>query len=107
MLTEHSDHRLKNERGNNIGDPRYTTTYTEDLKEYVEDLPAGTTEEQIRDIAARLRASAIPADIVSGRIKYRNHFSGTDVVRSPLANRPASCGIRPADGPQSNMCILF
>ncbi|KAJ1483448.1 hypothetical protein T484DRAFT_1800416 [Baffinella frigidus] len=80
---------LKNERGNNIGDSRYTTSYSEDLKDFVEDLPAGTTEEQIRAFAQRLRESGLPADIKAGKIRYRNHFSGSAVVDWMLKERIA------------------
>jgi hypothetical protein len=72
---------LKDERGNNIGDTRYTTSYFEDLKPEVEDLPAGVTREFIVDMAQRLRAEpGMVRDIQSGAIKFKQHFVGREAV---------------------------
>jgi len=80
---------LKNERGNNVGDPRYTVTYTEDLKREVEDLPAGMTAEKIEDFTQRLRESGLVGDKIAGRIKFRNHFVGFEVVDWMIKSRIA------------------
>jgi len=81
---------MKDERGNNIGDSRYTTTYNEDLKMEVEDLPEGTTNEFIVDLTQKLRADpAIVRNIRNGKINYYNHFYGTEAVDWMLQNRIA------------------
>ncbi|EKX42183.1 hypothetical protein GUITHDRAFT_111749 [Guillardia theta CCMP2712] len=71
---------MKDSRGNNIGDSRYTTNYAEDLKPEVEELPPGTSEEFLRDVAQRLKSSPLVRDLESGRIKFRNSVVGTEVV---------------------------
>jgi hypothetical protein len=81
--------RLKDERGNNIGDTRYTISYNEDLKLEVEDLPAGTTEQFIRDLADRLRESPVPQDLRPDKITYKNSMVGTDVVDWMIKERIA------------------
>jgi len=80
---------LKDERGNNVGDTRYTVSYGEDLDTFVEDLPAGTTEEFIRDLAEQLKASGLPQDLRPARITYKNAVVGSEVVDWMLRQRIA------------------
>jgi len=80
---------LKDERGNNIGDDRYTVSYNEDLRLEVEDLPAGTTEEFIRDLALRLKESDVPQDLRPDKITYRNSMVGSEVVDWMIQQRIA------------------
>jgi len=71
---------VKDDRGNNVGDTRYTTSYDEDLSLEIEDLPAGTTEQFIRDLALRLKDSPVPRDLRPNKITYKNSMIGSEVV---------------------------
>lgn len=81
---------IKDDRGNNVGDTRYTTSYDEDLSLEIEDLPAGTTEQFIRDLALRLQNSPVPSDLRPNKITYKNSMVGSEVVDWMVKERIAS-----------------
>jgi hypothetical protein len=80
---------LQDDRGNNVGDTRYTVSYSEDMSMDVEDLPAGTTEEFMRDLALRLKDSPVPRDLRPDKITYKNSMIGSEVVDWMIRERIA------------------